>query len=64
MPEYQTWGVGLVVLQGLEPKAIAWGVNSCEFSWVLESNKLSRRGLEKGGAIRSKTYRLYDYEGR
>jgi len=64
VPEYQSWGVGLVVLQGLEPKAVAWGATSCEFSWVLESNKLSRRGLEKGGAIRSKTYRLYDYEGR
>ncbi len=64
VPEYQTWGVGLVVLQGLEPKGVAWGLTSCEFSWVLESNKLSRRGLEKGGAIRSKVYRLYDYEGR
>ncbi|REK26473.1 MAG: N-acetyltransferase [Planctomycetota bacterium] len=64
VPEYQTWGVGLVVLQGLEPKGVAWGLTSCEFSWVLESNKLSRRGLEKGGALLSKTYRLYDFEGR
>ena len=64
VPEYQAWGVGLVVLQGLESKAVEWGVTSCEFSWVLESNTLSRRGLEKGGARRSKTYRLYDFEGR
>lgn len=64
VPEYQTWGVGLVVLQGLEPKGVEWGLTDCEFSWVLESNTLSRRGLEKGGAERSKTYRLYDYEGR
>jgi hypothetical protein len=39
-----------------------WGIEEVEFSWVLESNTLSRGSLEKGGAIREKTYRLYDYE--
>ncbi|MCE9544900.1 MAG: N-acetyltransferase [Planctomycetia bacterium] len=60
VPEYQKWGVGLVVLSGLLPKAMAWGVEEAEFSWVLESNDLSRRSLEKGGAKRIKTFRLYD----
>jgi hypothetical protein len=27
---------------------------------VLESNHLSRKSLERGGAIRTKTYRVYD----
>jgi hypothetical protein len=31
-----------------------------EYSWVAESNALSRGSLEKGGARRIKTYRLYD----
>ncbi|MEC9187634.1 MAG: N-acetyltransferase, partial [Planctomycetota bacterium] len=39
-----------------------WGIQEAEFSWVLESNKLSRGTLERGGAKRIKTYRLYDAE--
>lgn len=60
VPEYQRWGVGLVLLGALLPKALAWGVEEAEFSWVLESNDLSRKSLEKGGAKRNKTYRIYD----
>jgi GNAT superfamily N-acetyltransferase len=60
IPEYQRWGIGLVLLNGLLPKVHEWGVQEAEFSWVLESNHLSRASLEKGGAKLSKTYRLYD----
>jgi hypothetical protein len=60
VPEYQKWGVGLVLLGGLLPKALAWGVEEAEFSWVLESNDLSRKSLEKGGAKRTQTFRIYD----
>ncbi len=62
IPEYQKWGVGLVLLDRLVPDILEWGVKEVEFSWVLESNHLSRKTLERGGAIRSKTYRLYDGE--
>ncbi len=62
LPEYQRQGLGLVLLHGLVPKAMEWGIEEAEFSWVLESNLLSRRSLEKGGAIRAKTYRLYDWD--
>lgn len=62
LPEYQLSGVGLVLLSGLVPKALEWGVEEAEFSWVLESNAFSRGSLEKGGARRSKTYRLYDLD--
>ena len=63
IPEYQRYGVGLVLMQGLVPKAMEWGLQEAEFSWVLESNSLSYGSLKKGGAKITKTYRLYDYEG-
>ncbi|MHB1035479.1 MAG: GNAT family N-acetyltransferase [Pirellulales bacterium] len=62
VPEYQRWGVGLVLLSALVPKAMDWGIQEAEFSWVLESNPLARGSLEKGGAEHTKTYRMYDYE--
>jgi len=63
IPEYQRLGVGLVLMGGLVPKAMEWGLEEAEFSWVLESNRLSFGSLKKGGAKISKTYRLYDFEG-
>ncbi|MGA2061063.1 MAG: GNAT family N-acetyltransferase, partial [Thermoguttaceae bacterium] len=63
IPEFQRYGVGLVLMQGLVPKAMEWGLQEAEFSWVLESNSLSYGSLKKGGAKITKTYRLYDYDG-
>ncbi len=60
IPEYQRWGLGVVLLGALIKPAIDWGMNEIEFSWVLESNTLSRGSLEKGGAKLEKTYRVYD----
>lgn len=60
LPGYQLQGLGLVLLDGLVPKALKWGIEEAEFSWVLESNSFSRGALEKGGAKITKTYRLYD----
>jgi GNAT superfamily N-acetyltransferase len=62
IPEFQRYGIGLVLMQGLVPKALEWGLQEAEFSWVLESNSLSYGSLKKGGAKITKTYRLYDYE--
>jgi GNAT superfamily N-acetyltransferase len=62
LPEYQLLGVGLVLLSGLTPQAVAWGVREAEFSWVSESNALSRGSLEKAGAKRQKTFRVYDLD--
>jgi hypothetical protein len=36
-----------------------WGMKEVEFSWVLESNHLSKRSLERGGALVTKKYRIY-----
>ncbi|MGL6196687.1 MAG: N-acetyltransferase [Thermoguttaceae bacterium] len=60
LPEYQMSGLGLVLVDSLVPKAMEWGIQEAEFSWVLESNSFSRGSLEKGGAIRTKTYRIYE----
>ncbi len=60
IPEYQLMGVGLVLLRALVPKGLAWGLEEVEYSWVAESNALSRGSLEKGGAKWLKTYRIYD----
>jgi len=61
LPAYQRWGIGLVMLGGLLPHVLEWGIEEAEFSWVMESNNLSRGSLEKGGAKRTKTYRIYEY---
>jgi GNAT superfamily N-acetyltransferase len=62
LPQYQGWGVGLVLTNRLLGDVLEWGIQEAEFSWVLESNKLSRGTLERGGAKRVKTYRLYDLD--
>lgn len=61
VPEYQKWGLGLALLDRLVPDLHAWGIEEVEFSWVLESNHLSRKTLQRGGAVTKKTYRLYDW---
>jgi len=59
VPEYQAWGVGLVLHAALVPRLYKWGMKEVEFSWVLESNHLSKRTLERGGALVTKKYRIY-----
>ncbi|GAB5406655.1 MAG: hypothetical protein Aurels2KO_48860 [Aureliella sp.] len=60
IPEFQKWGFGLLALEGMLPHIMKLGIKTGEFSWVLESNHLSRASLERGGLERNKTYRLYD----
>ena len=54
-------GVGVAMIQALRLK---WqdSIHEAEFSWVAESNTLSRGLLEKMGAERTKTYRVYDLD--
>lgn len=61
LPEYQKWGLGLVVIAHLLPSVLEWGATSAEFSWVLESNHLSYKSLKRGGAKITKMYRIFDY---
>jgi GNAT superfamily N-acetyltransferase len=60
IPEYQKWGLGIVIAARLIPECRAWGIEEAEFSWVLESNRLSFGTLQRGGAKITKRYRLFD----
>ncbi|MEM9586330.1 MAG: N-acetyltransferase [Planctomycetota bacterium] len=60
LPEYQKWGLGLVTLARILPDAVEYGIRIGEFSWVLESNSLSRGTIERGGAVQTKRLRIYD----
>jgi GNAT superfamily N-acetyltransferase len=62
VPEFQRWGLGLVLMRSLVPKALEIGIQEAEFSWVSEANDMARLGLEKGGAKVYKTYRMYDFD--
>ncbi len=59
LPEYQKWGLGLVTLARILPDAVASGIQVGEFSWVLESNSLSRNTIERAGGRRTKVHRIY-----
>ena len=63
LPEYQRWGVGVVLAAHLVPAALAFGIEEGEFSWVLESNHLSRKTLERGNLDVEKIHRIYDLPG-
>ena len=60
LPEFQKWGFGLLALERMLDDVLKLGIKHGEFSWVLESNHLSRGTLERSGLERSKTYRVYD----
>lgn len=61
VPEFQRWGVSLILMKTMAHELVASGFEEGEFSWVLESNLLSRQTLERGGALLDKTYRIYDW---
>jgi hypothetical protein len=61
LPEFQMWGISLVLLGGLIPEVRKSGLQEAEFSWVAESNHLSRASLERGGTRLEKTHRMYDW---
>jgi GNAT superfamily N-acetyltransferase len=61
IPEYQKWGLGLLLGTRIIPDAREWGMEEAEFSWVLESNTLSYGTLKRGGARIYKRYRIFDY---
>ncbi|MEZ6078968.1 MAG: hypothetical protein R3C56_25825 [Pirellulaceae bacterium] len=60
LPEFQKWGFGLLALERMLEDIMHIGIETGEFSWVLESNHLSRASLERANLKCEKTYRLYD----
>jgi hypothetical protein len=62
LPAYHLLGIGLVLLRAMLPTDVSrWDTKEIEYSWISESNQRSWGGLEKGGAVRYKTYRVYDW---
>lgn len=59
VPEFQLHGVSMVLMKHLGILASRYGAEEVEIGWIAESNRLSYGSLEKGGAERAKTYRVY-----
>ncbi len=62
VPEFQRWGLGMVLMRALVPKALEMGIQEAEFSWIAESNVLPVMAMEKTNVRRAKTYRMYDLD--
>ncbi|HEY6563042.1 MAG TPA: N-acetyltransferase [Pirellulaceae bacterium] len=63
LPEFKMWGIGVVLTAHLVPQALAWPIEEGEFSWVLESNHLSRKSIERTNILCEKTHRIYEIGG-
>ncbi len=63
-PSHQHIPIGALLYSRLWEEAKALGLKGAEASWVLESNHRMNRALEKLGAKRYKTWRLYNIQLR
>ena len=61
LPEYQRWGIGVILASQMLQPALDFGMEEGEFSWVLETNHLSRKTLERGNLGVEKIHRIYDW---
>jgi hypothetical protein len=62
LPAYHLMGIGMVLLYAMVPDDWEqWDTEEVEYSWISESNRHSWGALEKAGAERYKTYRVYDW---
>lgn len=59
-PEFRRLGLDAMLYLHLWRIAPAIGFPRVECSWILEDNRLMRRGLERAGARPYKTYRVYE----
>ncbi|HWN98832.1 MAG TPA: N-acetyltransferase [Blastocatellia bacterium] len=57
--EYQSMGLGAVMLDEIYRRAPAAGLPNGEMSWVLENNVMMNRAAKLIGGRRTKTYRIY-----
>jgi hypothetical protein len=62
LPEYHRFGLILLLLDKVGTKGVELGYQECEYSYVFESNRLARSGLEKGGAEIKQVYRIFDLD--
>lgn len=60
LPEYRTLGVDSLFYVETARAAFAKGYEFCEMSWILESNDMMNRIIERLGGKIYKTYRVYE----
>jgi hypothetical protein len=60
VPEYRVMGIDAVFVVETARKAFAKGYQRCEMSWILESNDMMNRIIERIGGQVYKTYRIYE----
>ena len=60
IPEYRALGIDAVFYVETARKAFAKGYQRCEMSWILESNDMMNRIIERLGGKIYKTYRIYE----
>lgn len=58
--EFQSHGVGALLLSEIYNRAIEYGYDGGEMGWMLENNLLIQRSTELVGCHRGKTYRIYE----
>jgi GNAT superfamily N-acetyltransferase len=59
LPEYRTRGLYALLWHELQQRSEAAGYRHAELSWVLEDNRDINGPVERAGARRYKTYRIY-----
>ncbi|HSO73887.1 MAG TPA: N-acetyltransferase [Blastocatellia bacterium] len=60
--EYQSMGLGAVLLDEIYRRGPAAGFPNGEMSWVLENNLMMNRAAQLIGGRRTKTYRIYEMQ--
>ena len=60
LPEYRTSGIDALFYVETARSAFAKGYEFCEMSWILESNDMMNRIIERLGGKIYKTYRVYE----
>ncbi len=60
LPEYRTLGIDALFYVETARAAFAKGYEYCEMSWILESNDMMNRIIERLGGRIYKTYRIYE----
>ncbi len=60
LPEYRQRGLDPIIYRDIADACIAEGIYEGELGWVLERNRLMRRGIEAMGGVELRRYRLFE----
>jgi GNAT superfamily N-acetyltransferase len=60
IPEHRTLGIDAAMIVETARAAFAKGYDYCEMSWILETNDMMNRTIDRLGGTIYKTYRIYE----